>query len=184
MLNRNKKVVWILIVFLVILVANFKSLAKAVYPIKYKEYILEYSEKYSLNPNLVAAIIKTESKFDVNAKSSKGAMGAMQIMPDTGEWIAEQLGIENFTIDMLYNEKINIEMGCWYLNNLNTEFKGNFQLVVAAYNGGPGNVKKWLKDEECSRDGVNLQNIPFKETNKYVKKVKLNYKIYDFLYKL
>ena len=74
-------------------------------------------------------------------------------------------------------------MGCWYLSDLKKEFNGNMDLVLAAYNGGRGNVEKWLKDSNTSPDGQNLKNIPFKETDKYVKKVNTNYNIYKYLYK-
>ncbi|EPS47163.1 transglycosylase SLT domain-containing protein [Clostridium botulinum CFSAN002367] len=107
----------------------------------------------------------------------------MQITPETGEWVAEKMGMKDFNIDDLKDPETNIKMGCWYLNNLKEEFDGNMDLVLAAYNGGRGNVQKWLKDSEHSKDGESLHYIPFKETDKYVKKVKAIYNIYRFLYK-
>jgi soluble lytic murein transglycosylase len=83
---------------------------------------------------------------------------------------------------MLNDPEFNIRIGCWYLNNLNTEFKYNTEVVLAAYNGGRGNVQKWLKSSEHSSDGKTLKYIPFKETDKYVKKVRVNYRIYKYLY--
>ncbi len=105
----------------------------------------------------------------------------MQIMDSTGEWIASKLEVDNFNTNMLYEPEINIEFGCWYLNNLLKEF-GDLSLALAAYNGGSGNVTKWLNDPEYSSDGENLTYIPFKETKKYVDKVSTRYNIYKFLY--
>ena len=75
-------------------------------------------------------------------------------------------------------------MGCWYLNNLSKEFNGDTELILAAYNGGRGNVNKWLSNGEYSKDGKALHKIPFKETEEYVRKVKFSYNIYKYLYNL
>lgn len=171
------------IIFLIILIMNAKNIVKTFFPLKYSENIIKYSKEYNLDPFLVAAVIKTESNFDEGAKSNKNAYGLMQITPDTAEWAAEKMNINSFKTEMLYNPDFNIRMGCWYLNNLKEEFNDNNELVLAAYNGGRGNVQKWLKSAEHSVDGKNLHYIPFKETDKYIKKVKVNYNIYKYLYK-
>ncbi|MGH4125926.1 MAG: lytic transglycosylase domain-containing protein [Clostridium sp.] len=170
------------LILLVMILINVKSIFKSFYPIKYEEHIIKYSQRYNVDPVLVAAVIKAESNFDEKAKSHIGAYGLMQIMPETGMWIAENMGLKDYKVEKLYDNEINIAMGCWYINNLNTEFNGDTDLVLAAYNGGRGNVQKWLKDKEHSEDGKKLKNIPFGETDKYVKKVKTNYNIYFKLY--
>ncbi len=167
---------------LLILLMNAKNIIKHFFPLKYSENIIKYSYKYELDPYLVAAVIKTESNFNKEAKSNKNAYGLMQITPDTAEWAAEKMSIKNFNTSMLKDAEFNINMGCWYLDNLKEEFDNNIELVLAAYNGGRGNVQKWLKNEEHSVDGKKLNYIPFKETDKYVKKVKVNYNIYKYLY--
>lgn len=172
----------LLLIIFVILVMNVPNIGKVFFPYKYSNYITKYSEKYELDPYLVAAVIKTESNFDEGAKSNKNAYGLMQITPDTAEWAAEKMDIKNFNIKMLKDPEFNISMGCWYLNNLREEFNGDIELVLAAYNGGRGNVQKWLKSSDHSSDGKNLHYIPFKETDKYVKKVKVNYSVYKYLY--
>lgn len=174
----------ILFVLVIIIFLNKDFLLKRIYPLKYEAYIMTYSTKYNVDPNLVAAVIKAESNFDEDAISHKGAYGLMQIMPDTADWIASQIGMDDITYDMLYNPEINIRMGCWYLDNLSVEFNDNIELMMAAYNGGRGNVQKWLKNDEYSKDGENLHLIPFNETKRYVKKVNRNYKIYKKLYNL
>lgn len=180
---KFKKIVKLLLVILLcIVVINIKSIFKTFYPIKYEDTIFKYSQRYNVDPCLVVAVIKAESNFDGNAVSPRGAYGLMQIMPDTAIWIAGKMELKDYKVEKLYDDEINIAMGCWYINNLNTEFNGDINLVLAAYNGGRGNVQKWLSDKQYSEDGKTLKNIPFGETDKYVKKVKTNYNIYLKLY--
>lgn len=168
--------------FLFIILINIKGIFKNFYPMKYENHIIKYSEKYDLNPCLIAAVIRAESNFNEKAVSNRGAYGLMQIMPDTASWIAGKMELKDFKVEKLYDAEINVSMGCWYINNLSSEFNGDVDLVLAAYNGGRGNVQKWLKIREYSEDGKKLHNIPFEETDKYVKKVKTNYNIYLRLY--
>jgi len=170
------------LVGLIFIILGIKPLGRYMYPLKYNDVITKYSRVYSLDPYLVAALIKTESNFNNNAKSQKDAYGVMQITDKTGEWAAQQMKIDGFNADALYDPHFNIRMGCWYLSNLKKEFDGNMDVVLAAYNGGRGNVQKWLSNKDNSKDGLNLDYIPFKETDKYVKRVNTNYKIYKFLY--
>jgi len=180
---KFKKIIkFLCVIFLVIILVNIKSIFKSFYPIKYESDIVKYSQRYNVDPFLVVAVIKAESNFNGKAVSPRGAYGLMQIMPDTALWIAENMKLNDYKVENLYDNEINIAMGCWYINNLNTEFNGDIDLVLAAYNGGRGNVQKWLKDKEYSTDGKKLNNIPFGETDKYVKKVKTNYNIYLKLY--
>lgn len=182
--NRRTRKSILIIVIAVIIIVNFKVILKSFFPLEYEKSIIEYSEMYNVDPNLVAAVINTESKFVVDASSSKGAIGLMQIMPDTGKWIAEKLELSNFNEEIIADPEINIRMGTWYLKKLSEDFNGDYILVLAAYNGGPGNVTKWLEDEKYSSDGENLHKIPFKETKSYVQKVKFNHRIYKYLYNL
>lgn len=181
-----KKGKWIISIILIIIIAYIfhPLILKRFLPIKFQEEIIKYSKVYNVEPYLIAAVIKVESNFNPYANSPKEARGLMQIMPSTGFWAAEKIGLEDFYIEELYTSEINIEIGAWYLQNLNKQFNGNIQLVLAAYNGGSGNVTNWLLDKRYSEDGKNLDHIPFLETRNYVKKVltyqKLYKKIYDF----
>ena len=159
------------------------NILEAMYPVKYYNYIEKYSTMYNLDKYLVISLIKAESNFEANANSSKDARGLMQIIPSTGEWIAEQMNLVEFSLDKLYDPEQNIFMGCWYLNNLRNEFNNDYVLLLSAYNAGRGNVNKWLKNKEYSKDGKKLDYIPFKETELYLKKIKFNYNVYKFLYK-
>jgi soluble lytic murein transglycosylase len=171
------------VVTLLIVALNITNIARIYFPLYYSAHIEKYSQKYNLNPYLVAAVIKAESNFKPEAKSPKDAYGLMQITASTGQWAAKEMKIDSFAVNQLKEPEYNIRMGCWYLDNLKKEFDGNMELVLAAYNGGRGNVQKWLADENHSKDGKNLYYIPFKETDKYVKRVKINYNIYKILYK-
>lgn len=176
----RKVILWLIITTTILFGVKF-IIKKYIYPYNYSEIVNEFSYKYNLDPFLVLAVIKTESNFNEEAESIKGAKGLMQIMDSTGEWIASKIGINNFSPNMLYEPEINIEFGCWYLNNLLNEFE-DLSLALAAYNGGSGNVTKWLNDPEYSNDGESLTYIPFKETKKYVDRVSTRYNIYKFLY--
>lgn len=172
-----------ILILIIILILNMSRIAKMFFPIYYPEYIYKYSHDYNLNPYLVAAVIKTESNYNPKAQSVKNAYGLMQITSDTGEWAAKEMKLNNYETEKLLEPEFNISMGCWYIDNLKKEFNNNIDLVLAAYNGGRGNVEKWLVDSTHSKDGKNLHYIPFKETDKYIKKVKVSYNIYKFLYK-
>lgn len=152
------------------------------YPLEYSDIVEKYSEQYDLDPYLVLAVINVESRFRHEAVSPKNARGLMQITGKTGEWIAEKLQIADYSEEKLFHPQTNIMMGCWYLSTLYQEF-GDLDLMLAAYNAGSGNVSQWLKNNKYSIDGKSLNRIPFKETEKYLVKVKKNQEIYKKLYK-
>lgn len=173
---------FLIIIIVLALLSSLKWVGRTLYPIKYKEQIATYSAKYDIDPFLVAAIIRVESKYNKEAISHKEARGLMQISPITGKWGAGEIGILEYRDDLLYDPDINVEIGCWYINKLNVQFNNNLELVLAAYNGGSGNVAKWLKNSSYSDDGRSLKYIPFKETELYLKKVLKSYDIYKKLY--
>ncbi|MGG5462621.1 lytic transglycosylase domain-containing protein [Clostridium sp. B9] len=179
-----KKIIRLVIIALAIYLLFLGSgyiLRSVIFPLKYMNYVERYSEQYDLDPYFVLSVMKAESNFNEDAKSNKDARGLMQITSSTGKWIAEKQGIEDFDPNLLNEPEVNIRFGCWYLNNLYGEFK-DWDLVIAAYNAGRGRVQEWLKSDDHSDDGKNLTYIPFKETDKYVKKVNVYYNIYKSLY--
>lgn len=145
-------------------------------PMKYSEQVEKYSAEFSLDKYLVYAVISTESGFDANAESGAGAQGLMQLMPATAEWINEKYSL-NEDADNLFDADTNIRLGCAYLSYLFFRFKNDEKKVICAYNGGEGNVKKWI-----SEYGDSLPVIPYEETRKYLKKVTVRYEIYKALY--
>lgn len=142
--------------------------------------ISRYSKEYGVDPYLVAAIIHVESGNRETVVSPKGALGLMQIMPTTAEWIAEKLG-EPYDLDSVTEPYTNIRYGCWYLNFLFERFVP-VDTVLAAYNAGHNAVRGWLLDPAYSDDGVTLKNIPYPETEHYVEKVDRAYEKYKKLY--
>lgn len=187
--GNKKAVIAIIIVAVIAVVAVLgvfvimPELEKKQYNLEYKDLIEKYSAQYDLDPYFVAAIIHTESGFDPEAVSKVGAIGLMQIMPETGDWIAGKLGKENFTSNDLYDPQTNIEMGCWYLDFLEERFD-SLPVMMAAYNAGHNKVKEWLGDPQYSQDGKTLTSIPYDQTDNYVKKVTKAYEKYKEYYEL
>jgi len=182
--NNKKYFLYIVVALLLIIfiIDNSSAVIKRIYPLKYKEFVFKYSYEYGIDPYLVFAVIKAESSFNPNAKSRKNAIGLMQITERTALWGAETIGIEEFTQEDLYDPETNIRIGCWYIRQLMNEFSNRIDLVLAAYNGGSGNVNEWLKNVEYSKTGQELDVIPFRGTAMFVKKVKNYYEVYLNLY--
>lgn len=176
-----KKLISIALVFVVLmpLIKLGKSAVYQYFPLKYGGYIVQYADEYGLDKNLVAGLIRAESGFD-NAAHSGRARGLMQMTDATADWVAEQLGID-YDYDMAEDPETNIKMGCYYLSHLIEKYE-NTDTALAAYNAGMGNVTKWLADKACSKDGKTLDEIPYKETRNYVRRVKIFTGIYRRLY--
>ncbi len=106
----------------------------------------------------------------------------MQIMPSTGAWVAEQIGMTDYKPEFLYDSRVNIQIGTWYLSSLQREFSGDINLVIAAYNGGRGRVNDWLREGIWDGQEKNIYQIPFPETRDFVKKVLFTYQRYNSIY--
>lgn len=158
------------------------ELEKEMYPFKeeYSDIIKKYSEEYNVPIDIICAVIRTESHFNKDAVSNAGAIGLMQITETTLWWLSSKTGEEVYA-DALYEPEINIKYGTFFLSILYDEFE-NWETVYAAYNAGRTRVKNWLEDKEYSSDGKKLDNIPYSETESYVKKVKNAKEYYDKLY--
>lgn len=156
---------------------------RTLYPLKNVSLIYKYSNKYGLDPAFVCAVIHTESRFNDTAVSEKGASGLMQIMKQTADWGAGEIGLQDYSYDKIFAPNINIELGCWYLSKLLNQYNGNEKTALAAYNAGSGNIAKWLNDKRYSSDGENIDNIPFSQTDGYIKKVTVAKKIYTIMLK-
>ena len=169
----------LIFIIAVLLAFIFRIAIYTLYPLKYEEQIFKSSYAHNQNPYLVMALIKAESNFDASAHSNV-AGGLMQLTDDTALWIADKMGIE-FDINIIENPQMNIEMGCYYLEYLSGLYSDT-DVVLACYNAGMGNVKKWLSDKNFSSDGKTLENIPFPETKNYVKKVNRYKIVYEKLY--
>ena len=154
-----------------------------VYMWPYQNELVTYARRNKIDPFLVAAVIKNESEFKPGAVSPVGAIGMMQIMPETGEWIAKQMGLDGYSIDSLYNPGINIRMGCWYLSELKFEFKDNLLLMMMAYNAGRGNTHGWMAANGWDYTFGEVKEIPYPESRNYVASVLHDRDEYYRLYK-
>lgn len=171
----------IILVFSLVKILKLENIfLKRIYPLEHQDYVEQYAEQFGVDPFYIYSIIKAESNYDTNANSPKGAQGLMQLLPTTANEIAESLGLE-ITEEAIYNPKINIMLGTKYFSNLVKAY-GNVMLALAAYNAGPGNVTRWISEGDIKKDGSDIENIPYKETNMYVRKIVQNYKIYNELY--
>jgi peptidoglycan lytic transglycosylase len=144
------------------------------HPLEYEETIRAASAEHGIEPALVAAVIRTESRFDPDVESSQGAYGLMQIRPQTAGFISERSGI----IGDYRDPRTNIQMGAWYLDYLRDRQEGDGRLVLAAYNSGEGEVDAWLAD-----GGYDVESdFPFEETRQYVGDVLEARGVYEELY--
>ena len=154
-------------------------LTRRIYRKEYTEYVVKYSEQYGVEENLIYALIKAESNFNPNAVSHQNAKGLMQLMDSTAEDLAKKCKINLKDKDIL-DPDVNIQLGTQYLASLLNKYEC-VEVALAAYNAGSGNVDKWIKDGIIKADGSDIENIPYKETNTYVRKIMRDYKIYKQL---
>jgi soluble lytic murein transglycosylase len=143
------------------------------YPLRYDAIVRSHAENYRLDPALLAAVIYTESKFDPNAKSSAGALGLMQLLPDTAKGIALRTGGARFVVADLYDPELNIRYGSWYLRHLLDRY-GDEETALAAYHAGQANVDRWR---------ARGSGIEFPETRHYVRKVERMKAVYADAYR-
>lgn len=183
---KNKKIIVVTLLFiLIVFVFLFKdNLLKILYPKTYQEIVSVYEEKYNVEANLIFAVIKAESNFNERAISNRNAIGLMQIMEETAKDVAKKNDIE-INFDNLQEELCdvykNIEIGTCYLSTLIQKYQ-NKEVALAAYNAGTGTVDGWIEKGIIQKDGTDIENIPYKETNNYVRKILRDYKIYEDLY--
>jgi soluble lytic murein transglycosylase len=142
------------------------------YPLRYEQIVRGHSRNYDLDPALLAAVIYQESKFKADARSSSGAIGLMQLLPDTAKGIALHTGGTAFRVDDLYDPELNVRYGAWYLRHLLQKY-GDERTALAAYNAGQDNVDRWR------RSGLGIQ---FSETRAYVERVEELKQIYRDAY--
>lgn len=185
---KNKKILvcgLIILILIVFLIVFKNKIQRIFYPKLHEEFVSMYSDEYGVDENLVFAVIKAESNFQEDAVSHKDALGLMQIMKETAEDVARKYNIEidfNNSEREILNVQNNIKIGTKYLAVLLEKYK-NIEVAVAAYNAGIGTVDNWIEKEIIKSDGSDIENIPYKETNNYVRKILRNYKIYQDLYK-
>ena len=187
--ERRLSLLALVLVLLIIAVCVWDALrddfARAEYPQKYSAYVEEYAEQYELPTHLIYAVIRTESGFDSGAVSHAGAVGLMQLMPDTFRWLSDEMLGEHLADGMIRDPETNIRYGCYYLRRLYDRY-GNWNAALAAYNAGPTRVDRWLEDPSMvDENGVLLSECipdPYGETRRYVPSVLAAMEKYDTLY--
>ncbi|MBD2184109.1 transglycosylase SLT domain-containing protein [Planktothrix sp. FACHB-1355] len=166
-------------------IAEFNSLKQqpifwyALYPFPYQEIIETWTKKREINPLLVVSLIRQESRFMPNIKSSAGAVGLMQVIPGVAASVARIINLKEYNLE---NPDDNVNLGTWLLFETHQKYTNNSAFALASYNAGSGNVSKWLKQKEFTDPDEFIENIPFPETKEYVKQVFSNYWNYLRLY--
>ena len=178
-MEKAKKLLTVIIIIAILVIVAIyvnKQMIKTMYKKEYSEYVSKYSQEYEVDENLIYALIKAESNFNANAVSAKDAQGLMQLMYSTAEDVAKKNGIE-LTEENILDPEININIGTKYLSTLLKKYDC-LEVALAAYNAGSGNVDRWIANGTIKADGSDIENIPFKETNTYVRKIMRDYEIY------
>ncbi len=152
------------------------KIMRIAYPQEYSEFVIRYAEEYEVDPLLIFAMIKAESDFNPKAKSHNNAKGLMQLMDKTAIELSKQEEVD------LYDPETNIQLGTYYFSQLLVKYENQTGIALAAYNAGMGNVNTWIERGTIKKDGSDLENIPYKETNMYVRRILNDYEIYQKLY--
>jgi soluble lytic murein transglycosylase len=140
-------------------------------PLRHEDIIRQQASAKGLDPALIAGVIYAESHFIDGRTSSAGALGLMQLTPDTARYIARKSGGTQFEISDLATPQVNISYGAYYLKYLMRRYHDDVPLVLAAYNAGEGNVDKWVARARAQGKALDVGAIPFGETRSYVTKV-------------
>ena len=162
---------------------DLEKLHQKLYPRYYADTVEKYAKLYDVDTFLIAAMILEESRYNAEAVSWAGAIGLMQIMPPTGRELAQQLKIRRFRTSMLKQPDVNIQMGTKYIGYLNSLFNDNAMLVIGAYNGGPGRMKRWVASKNIADIDEFVEKIGIRETRLHIKKVIDSYDHYVEIYK-
>ena len=176
--GRNLIVILVIVILLALFCQNpiKQQITKSVYKKEYSEYVTKYAGQYGVEENLIYALIKAESNFNPDAVSHQNAKGLMQLMQSTAEDLAKKSKIE-LNNENILDPEINIQLGTKYIASLLEKYSC-VEVALAAYNAGSGNVDKWISSGKIKADGSDIENIPYKETNTYVRKIMRDYEIY------
>lgn len=191
-LNRRAVLAAVLLIIVLILIST-NGFWRMMYPIHYQKNIQTAAAFARVDPLLVASVIRVESKFETHDISHAGAVGLMQLMPDTAEWLAGQIrkqnsqsneAIEQMPQDAkkLASPQYNIVLGSWYIQSLIKQFDGNQTAAIAAYNAGPKRVQDWLQSGAWNGQLNDISEIPVGETRHFVDRVFYNYNLYQKIY--
>lgn len=153
-----------------------------VYPIYYYPVIQREARTVHVDPFLVASLVRVESHFREDDISHAGAIGLMQLMPDTASWIAQRIGMKRYSRADLATPSVNVRLGSWYVMYLIRTFHGNLPEAVAAYNAGPNRVRRWLRNGTWSGEEMTINDIPVRETRHFVARVLYTFETFTRFY--
>lgn len=188
--NRRTLISIILLISVVFLITS-NEFWRWMYPIGYQSAIQKAAAMSDVDPLLVASVIHVESKYHTEDVSHAGAIGLMQLMPDTAQWIVTQIQSSGKSVDgessanakqNLAVPSVNIRLGSWYIRYLINRFHGNEVAAIAAYNGGPKRVQEWLSNGTWNGQLRTFNDIPVGETRHFVDRVFYNYDLYKRIY--
>lgn len=180
-----RKIILILcaiVLILLIILLNFTNIQKLIYRQDYSEYVEKYAKENNIDSLLVYAIIKAESNFDPSVTSASDARGLMQLMEETAVERSNIIDDSSIEAYDLYDPETNIRLGTSYFAYLLGLYNGNIVLALTAYNAGLGNVQEWINDGIIKSDGSDIENIPYQETENYVRKILRDYQMYLKIY--
>lgn len=185
--GRKSRKRWFLLLLLIVLAVMFvrsEWIGRSIYPVYFKSEIKQHAAAFGQDPLLIAAIIRVESNFKEDAVSRKGALGIMQLMPDTAAWILQkEASFKDVSVqDAGSKADAGIRLGTWYIKELDRQFEGNLPVMLAAYNAGPNRVRQWLSDRVWDGSEQTVNDIPYGETRQYVQRVLYYYKKYQEVY--
>ncbi len=158
-----------------------KYIGKLAYPTHYSDLVLAEAEKYGFDPLLMFALIRQESLFESIAQSYAAAQGLAQVIPDTGAYIAQRLGWQDYENEDLFKPYVGIAFGAYYLDQQLDSFDGDAAAALSAYNGGPGNAARWYGQVAGDIDAY-IETVDFAETRAYIERIYTGQSVYKYLY--
>lgn len=173
--------VFLFLFLLGLLAVGSQAFWDALSPITHKRQLYALAGEYKVDPLLLASIVKTESGFNPYADSKQGAMGLMQLLPDTAAQLAVELQIDYQEPEDLYRDDINLRLGAYYFSKLLKQNDGNIVMALAAYNAGPAKLKSWNLNPYGREQSELIDMIPVPETQLYVRRVIQNYRFFKRL---
>ena len=189
---KKRIIVSFVLLVVVILLITSNTFWRWMYPIGYQPLIQQSARANELDPLLVASVIRVESQFHQKDVSHAGAIGLMQLMPNTAQWVAQQMSQQGIRLtgeqtgqtntQDLASPELNIQLGSWYIHYLIQQFNGNEVAAIAAYNGGPKRVGQWLSNGTWNGKLQDITDIPVGETRHFVDRVFYNYDLYQRIY--
>lgn len=163
-----------------LIVVSAPFILKEAFPLHYEDLIAGAAASHDLDPMLIAAVIQVESGYRPDVVSRKGAIGLMQIMPETAAWLGTQRS-ESISAEDLFDPRLNVVLGAYYLKYLCERFPTEYA-ALAAYNAGPANARRWLEEGLWDGSYERTGQIPYAETRSYVRKVIMMRSLYSLLY--